>query len=59
VKVPDNFVDKIFEPDFTTGGPDKGTGVSLFISKTIIENNMNGRLTARNTGNGADFRIKI
>jgi len=50
---------RIFEPYFTTKGPDKGTGVGLFMSKVIIENNMGGRLTARNTGQGAEFRIEV
>jgi signal transduction histidine kinase len=52
-------IGKIFEPYFTTKGPDKGTGVGLFMSKTIIEKNMNGKLTARNTGEGAEFRIEV
>ncbi|QEM68184.1 PAS domain S-box protein [Geobacter sp. FeAm09] len=50
---------KIFEPYFTTKGPDKGTGVGLFMSKAIIEKNMNGRLTARNIADGAEFRIEV
>ncbi len=57
--IPENIMDKIFEPYFTTKAPDKGTGVGLFMSKTIIEKNMNGRLTARNTCNGAEFRIEV
>ena len=56
--IPEEFMDRIFEPYFTTKGPDKGTGVGLFMSKTIIEKNMNGRLTVRNTENGAEFRIE-
>ena len=52
-------VDRLFDPYFTTKGPDKGTGVGLFMSKTIIENNMGGRLTVRNTGKGAEFRIEV
>jgi signal transduction histidine kinase len=52
-------IDKIFDPYFTTKGPDKGTGVGLFMSKAIIEKNMGGRLTARNTGEGAEFRIEV
>jgi signal transduction histidine kinase len=52
-------MDKIFDPYFTTKGPDKGTGVGLFMSKTIIEKNMNGRLSACNSGNGAEFRIEV
>jgi signal transduction histidine kinase len=52
-------IDRLFEPYFTTKGPDKGTGIGLFMSKTIIEKNMGGRLTVRNTGNGAEFRIEV
>ena len=52
-------LDKIFDPYFTTKGPDKGTGVGLFMSKTIIEKNMNGKLSARNSGDGAEFRIEV
>ena len=57
--IPEDIMDKIFEPYFTTKGPDMGTGVGLFMSKTIIEKNMNGRLTARNTAEGAEFRIEL
>lgn len=48
-------IDKIFDPYFTT----KGTGIGLFMSKTIIEKYMNGTLTVRNTGQGAEFRIEV
>jgi PAS domain S-box-containing protein len=52
-------MDRIFDPYFTTKGPDKGTGIGLFMSKTIIEKNMNGSLSARNTADGAEFRIEV
>ncbi|MBT0654588.1 HAMP domain-containing sensor histidine kinase [Geomobilimonas luticola] len=55
----ESIMDKIFDPYFTTRGPDKGTGIGLFMSKNIIEKNMNGTLTARNTGDGAEFRIEV
>ena len=35
------------------------TGVGLFMSKTIIEKNMGGSLTALNTADGAEFRIEV
>ena len=54
-----NNIDKIFDPYFTTKGPDKGTGIGLFMAKTIIEKNMNGSLSVRNTGEGAEFRIEV
>ena len=57
--IAEEIMDKIFEPYFTTKGPDRGTGVGLFMSKSIIEKNMNGGLSARNTGEGAEFRIEV
>ncbi|MBI2355318.1 MAG: HAMP domain-containing histidine kinase [Deltaproteobacteria bacterium] len=57
--IPDDVIGRIFDPFFTTKGPDKGTGIGLYMSKEIIEKNMNGRLTARNTGIGAEFRIEV
>jgi PAS domain S-box-containing protein len=56
--VPEDIMDKIFEPYFTTKGPDKGTGIGLYMAKTIIEKNMHGRLTVRNLADGAEFRIE-
>ncbi|MDR3579826.1 MAG: hypothetical protein P4L44_07690 [Oryzomonas sp.] len=50
---------RIFDPYFTTKGPQTGTGVGLFMSKTIIEKNMGGMLAVRNTANGAEFWIKV
>jgi PAS domain S-box-containing protein len=52
-------IDKIFDPYFTTKVPDKGTGIGLFMSKTIIEKNMNGCLSVHNTEDGAEFRIEV
>jgi signal transduction histidine kinase len=57
--ISEDTIDRIFDPYFTTKGPDDGTGVGLFMSKGIIEKNMGGRLTARNTGDGAEFRIEV
>ncbi len=54
-----DIIDKIFEPYFTTKEPDKGTGVGLFMAKTIIEKNMNGKLSVRNTPAGAEFKIEV
>ncbi|MBT1073401.1 sensor histidine kinase [Pelotalea chapellei] len=52
-------MDKIFDPYFTTKELGKGTGIGLFLSKTIIEKNMGGRLSVRNVENGSEFRIEV
>jgi len=57
--IPEEIIERIFDPYFTTKGPQGGTGVGLFMSKTIIEKNMGGRLSVRNTGDGAEFRIEV
>jgi len=57
--IPEDIIEKIFDPYFTTKGPQQGTGVGLFMSKTIIEKNMGGRLSVRNTTSGAEFRIEV
>lgn len=57
--IPEGIIDKIFDPYFTTKGPQAGTGVGLFMSKTIIEKNMGGALSARNVPGGAEFRIEV
>lgn len=57
--IPEEIISKIFDPYFTTKGPQHGTGLGLFMSKTIIEKNMGGRLSVRNTPDGAEFRIEV
>ena len=57
--IPDEILDRVFDPYFTTKDPARGTGIGLYISKTIIEKRMNGRISVRNTGKGAQFRIDV
>lgn len=57
--VPLEYIDKIFEPYFTTKPEGKGTGIGLYMSKTIVETNMGGSLDVFNGQNGAVFTIKI
>jgi C4-dicarboxylate-specific signal transduction histidine kinase len=57
--IPEQIMGKIFDPYFTTKGPDKGTGIGLYMTKTIIEKNMGGRILVRNTAEGAEFRMEL
>ena len=52
-------IDHIFEPYFTTKSYKKASGLGLFISKIIIEENMQGKLEFENASEGAKFTIKI
>lgn len=56
--IPEEVMNRIFEPYFGTKAI-QGTGIGLFRAKNIIEGNMGGRITAKNTGQGAQFRIEL
>ena len=51
-------IEKIFEPFFTYEKIG-GSGIGLFMSKLIIEKNMNGKLLVENSSKGAFFKIII
>jgi len=50
---------RIFDPYFTTKHKSMGTGLGLYISKMIIEKNMNGILSVENAKEGAVFSITM
>jgi len=56
----DDLIEKIFDPYFSTKEEGQGIGIGLYMSKTIIENNMNSKLNVcNNKNNGATFIIQI
>ena len=57
--IPDEILDKIFEPYFTTKDKDKGTGLGLHMTKEIISRHMAGNIYVKNTKIGAKFFLEI
>lgn len=55
---PEN-IEKVFEPYFTTKHATQGTGIGLYMTKMIIENNMQGIVGVENSKEGALFTIKL
>lgn len=55
--IPADIIHRVFDPYFTTR--EEGTGIGLSMSRTIIEQNMSGRLTVRNEKEGAVFSLEL
>ncbi len=56
--IPNEIIDRVFEPYFTTKEQGKGTGIGLYMSKMIVVN-MQGNITVSNTKEGARFEIEL
>ena len=57
--IPQEVINRIFDPYYTTKFMSQGTGLGLFMCKTVIERVMHGSLTVRNTEQGAEFTITL
>ena len=57
--IPLDIQKKIFEPYFTTKGKQHGTGLGLYMSKTIIQDHSSGTIEVKNIDDGAVFIMKF
>ncbi|MEA3354617.1 MAG: response regulator [Campylobacterota bacterium] len=57
--ISDDIIDKVFDPYFTTKTASSGTGIGLYISKTIINDHFNGTISVKNGEKGARFIITL
>lgn len=56
--IPEELIDRIFEPFMTTKEPGKGTGLGLAVTARLIDG-MDGNIQAGNTDTGAEFTIQL
>lgn len=65
--IPEDIINRVFEPYFTTKNQSKGTGIGLYMSREIICKSMNGEIFVKNstfdyngkTYTGAAFKILL
>lgn len=50
---------RIFEPHFSTKHSNSGTGIGLYMVRTILERNMNGMIYGKNIDDGFEMTISI
>ena len=58
--IPEEYLDKIFQPFFSAGSPGEGTGLGLSIAHEIVVNLHQGTLEVdSHVGEGTEFLIRL
>ena len=57
--IPQNIINRVFEPYFSTKSDLNGTGLGLYMSQIIVEKHCNGKILVNNTQEGCCFKIVI
>ena len=55
--IPQENLKSVFDSYFTTKGDDNGTGIGLYMSRVIVEDNLGGEIKVENQDGGAKFTM--